>query len=206
MISFCANLEKEHLFLGQRRLKKNDVLHHARDKFTHLYVVKQGSLKALVCNYQGLERIQYLYLKNEVYGFDGIYNAVYPYETRALCATVICEMPYRSFLKLINRHPQLLEQSLKLMSQQLASTQYLQLHSAQQKVAAFLLDLSKRLDTKDNELLKLPMAYQDIAYYLNLAPETISRVLAQFKKSKIINTSKKMIQFLNLNQLREITT
>lgn len=201
---FCSHLENDQLFLQQRTLKKNEVLHHARDKFTHLYAIRQGALKSQTSDYQGIERIHYLYLKDEIYGFDGIYNAYYPYETTAMCPTIICEISYPYFLELMHHNTQLLEASLQLMSQQLTANHYLQLHSAQQKVAAFLLDLAKRLHKLENELIVLPLVYQDIGNYLNLAPETISRVLAKFKQSNMISLSKKMMRILNLDKLKEL--
>jgi CRP/FNR family transcriptional regulator, anaerobic regulatory protein len=202
---FCSHLEHDHLFLQQRTLKKNEVLHHARDKFTHLYAIRQGALKSRTSDYQGIERIHHLYLKDEIYGFDGIYNAYYPYETIAMCPTVVCEMSYPYFLELMHHNTQLLETSLQLMSQQLTANHYLQRYSAQQKVAAFLLDLAKRLHKLENELMVLPLVYQDIGNYLNLAPETISRVLAKFKQSNIISLSKKTMQILNSDKLKELT-
>jgi CRP/FNR family transcriptional regulator, anaerobic regulatory protein len=51
----------------------------------------------------------------------------------------------------------------------------------------------------------LPLVYQDIGNYLNLAPETISRVLAKFKQSNIISLSKKTMQILNSDKLKELT-
>lgn len=204
MVLFCSHLENDSIFLKQRTLKKNDVLHHARDKFTHLYAIRQGSLKSYTSNAHGSERIHHLYFKDDVYGFDGIYNAYYPYETKAMSPTVVCEMSYPYFVELLQRRPQLLEPSLRLISQHLLANQYLQLHSAQQKIAAFLLDLARKSNKTEDGLMRLPMVYEDVGNYLDLAPETISRVLTHFKKLQIISISKKMIQFLNPDKLREI--
>lgn len=204
MVLFCNYLENDAVSLKQLSLKKNDVLHRARDKFTHLYAIRQGSLKSYTSDAHGYERIQHLYLKDEIYGFDGIYNAYYPYETKAMSPTIVCEMSYPYFVELLQKKPELLEASLRLMSQQLLANKYLQLHSAQQKVATFLLDIAKKLHKKEGGVMRLPMIYEDIGNYLDLAPETISRVLTHFKKSKIISISKKMIQFLNTDKLKEL--
>lgn len=204
MVLFCNHLINDPISLKQRTLKKNDVLHHARDKFTHLYAIREGSLKSYSSDVHGTERIQHLYLKDEIYGFDGIYNDYYPYETKAMSPTVVCEMPYAYFVDLMHKQPELLEPSLRLVSQQLLANQYLHLHSAQQKVAAFLLDIAKKLNKNEGDLLRLPMVYEDMGNYLDLAPETISRVLTHFKKSMIISISKKMIRFLNSDKLKEL--
>lgn len=206
MIDFCSNLEQKNIHLTLHVLKKNEILCAAGEKFTHLYVVRQGALKSKVNDAQGFERIKYLYFKNEIYGFDAISSAYYPYETSALSTTTVCELPYSYFFELIQRQPKLLEQSLQLMSRQIASDPYPQHHSAQQKVSAFLLDLARRLDKKESDCIVFPMVYQDIAYYLNLSPETISRVFTHFKDAKIIAISKRIIRFLNFDKLKELAS
>jgi CRP-like cAMP-binding protein len=50
----------------------------------------------------------------------------------------------------------------------------------------------------------LPLSYQDIGNYLGLATETISRILSQFKNSKIISIENKHIYFLQPEELKRI--
>ena len=206
MMSFCSTLEQDSLHLTQRILKKNEVLHHAGDKFVSLYAIREGALKSRVSDIQGFERIKYFYLKDEIYGFEAIYHSYYPYEARALCTTTVCELPYAYFLQLIQQKPLLLAQSLQFMSQQIANASYPQHHCAQQKVAAFLIDIARRLHKKQHETMSIPMVHQDIAHYLSLTAETVSRILSHLKKEKIISITKKRVQFLNLVKLQEIAS
>ncbi len=56
--------------------------------------------------------------------------------------------------------------------------------NAQERIAAFLLDMSGRLPQQD--AVELPMSRQDIADYLGLTIETVSRTLTQLERDGII--------------------
>lgn len=57
--------------------------------------------------------------------------------------------------------------------------------SAQERMAWFLLDVADRAN-RDDDLILLPMTRTDIANYLGMAIETVSRVLGQFKQNGTI--------------------
>src|SRR5689334_24799180 len=65
--------------------------------------------------------------------------------------------------------------------------------TAQERVAGFLLDMAKRLSGGDE--IGLPMSRQDIADYLGLTIETVSRTLTQFEQAATISvpTSRRII-------------
>lgn len=56
--------------------------------------------------------------------------------------------------------------------------------SAEQRVVAFLLDMSRR--TTKNAAIELPMSRQDVADYLGLTIETVSRTLTQLEQNGVI--------------------
>jgi CRP/FNR family nitrogen fixation transcriptional regulator len=64
-----------------------------------------------------------------------------------------------------------------------AHAQLLGRGSAAQKLASFLLEL---LGSKQAETMELPMARHDIADYLGLTIETVSRTMAQFEREGLL--------------------
>jgi CRP/FNR family nitrogen fixation transcriptional regulator len=56
--------------------------------------------------------------------------------------------------------------------------------NAQERVAAFLLEMAERLSK--NGAVELPMSRQDIADYLGLTIETVSRTLTQLERDRVI--------------------
>jgi CRP-like cAMP-binding protein len=65
--------------------------------------------------------------------------------------------------------------------------------AAKERVAAFLLLLAERLSS-DGALVNVPMNRQDIADYLSLTMETVSRTISRLKATRIISVP-------NLHQL-----
>jgi CRP/FNR family nitrogen fixation transcriptional regulator len=65
--------------------------------------------------------------------------------------------------------------------------------NAQQRVASFLIEMARRFG--DPEMVELPMSRQDIADYLGLTIETISRTITQFEASGLVGlpTSRQIV-------------
>lgn len=185
-------------------LKKKEILCFSNHKFKHLYAVKQGALKAFQTGINGEEIIRGFYLSGEILGYEAICSNHYPFSVVALSDTVVCEIPYNQFLELLQLNPLLQSRILHLISQQLNIGSYLtSATTAEQRIAAFLIDLHNRLHSCDTEFI-LPMSRQDIGNYLRLTAETVSRVISRFQKNKIIATNHKNIIFLQKDKLEQI--
>jgi CRP/FNR family nitrogen fixation transcriptional regulator len=70
---------------------------------------------------------------------------------------------------------------------------YLLIKTAPERVASFLLEFARRIQSSDE--VELPMSRRDIADYLGLTIETVSRMLTQFEKTSAIAlpTSRRII-------------
>ncbi len=186
-------------------LKKRDLLYHARHAFRSIYAIRSGNIKTYQVDTHGNEFIHGFYFSGEVIGFEAIYTQSYRFSAIALTDAVVCEIPYNNFLDYIQTEPALQKHILYLMSQQLNVGSYLFSITAEQRLAAFLIDLCHRLSPSVMQTtFLLPMSRQDIGNYLRLTAETISRILSQFKKNKLIAIDHKKIQILQLSALKTI--
>jgi len=186
-------------------LKKNEVLYFPQSTFRSLYTIQSGQVKTYRLDTEGNELIRGFYFTGEILGLNGIYSQHYLYSAVALSDTVVCEIPYDNFLELLQLNPALQKRILDLMSQQLNAGSYLFSITAEQRLAAFLIDLAHRLNPVKFELeFILPITRQDIGNYLKLSAETISRLLSQFKENKIITIDGKKIQLLQYQHLQRI--
>ena len=210
---FCMTEMKKSRWMNQinpavkqhHHLKKHEALCLPQNMFRNLYVIARGILKTFHVDTEGNELIRGFYLSGEVLGFDAIYTRHYSFSAVALSETVVCEIPYDNFLELLHSSPSLQNHMLHLASQQLNIGSYLLSVTAEQRLAAFLIDLSTRLNPSNRQwTFLLPMSRQDIGNYLRLTAETISRLLSQFKENKIITVDHKKIQFLQPEKLKRI--
>jgi len=211
--SFCISekinfaLKKSSSVIKQQlRLKRKEILCLPKKKFHSLYAIQKGALKAYQAEANGKEVIRGFYFGGEIVGYEAIYTGHYMSSTIALTDTMVCEIPYDKFLKLIHSSPELQKHLLHLISQQLNIGSYVNLPTAEQRFTAFLMDLAQRLTPGKNksEFITLPMSRQDIGNYLNLTAETISRLFSRLRKNRIVAIKDKMIHFLSHEKLQLI--
>lgn len=191
------------LVVNQQELKRNQTLYLPNDTFSGLYLVQRGALKVCQIDEQGHELIRGFYFRGEALGYEAIYKGYYTSYAIALCQTIVCEIPYENFLKLMQKKPDLQRYILFLISQQMNTNSFISSMSAEQRVASCLLEFSDRLQfLKNDSKFYLPMSRQDLGNYLGLAGETVSRILSHFNKQKIIEIKNKEIHILQPEKLR----
>ncbi len=202
---FCSVQKSGGFKPRQRYLKRNDILHHAQDSFTGIYAIHRGVVKAHEADHAGNELIRHLYFRHEVYGYDALCKGRYISSATALTQSVVCEVAWPDLLGIIHSDSHLLSCFLLLLSQQLTCGMYLKYISAQQRLSAFILDLSFRLSGNSaNAGFELPVKHEDIGSYLGLAAETVSRIFSRFKACNIITIEKKIISILEPEKLKQI--
>lgn len=179
-------------------------LFRSGDPFRALWVVRTGTVKTSRIDLEGREQVLAFVLPGDVVGLDAIYPGRYPCDAVALERTECCRFPFRTVSALALRRASVRQALLRLLSKALgAARRSAGNFSAAERVAAFLLDLDRRSATSDpsGSDLYLRMTRGDIAGYLRLAPETISRVLARFRTRGFIGMDGRRIELLQPRQL-----
>jgi CRP/FNR family transcriptional regulator len=196
-----------HVISKRYTLTKGEVFIRPADPFRNFYAVNKGSLKSYTLDYEGREQIWSLYIIGELFGFEGVDTESFPYYIQALEDTTICEIPYDLLLQLIQEASSLQKQVLKLMSQRFAIDLGLpRNNSSDERLASFLLMLSSRFERRGLSSIEfiLPLTRQEIACYLGLTLETVSRIFSKLKKGKILKVEGKRITILSLRELQKI--
>lgn len=210
----CLPMGMDHLDLPQinglisRRvhLEKGDVLIQPHDPFRCFFAVKQGALKSHTIDYVGREQIWGIYLLGELLGFEGIDTQTFPYYVTALVPSVVCEIPYEKLMQLIQAMPALQHQMFKLMSQRFSMDVGLpRNNSSLERLAAFLLSISTRLQRGGGSgaVFDLPLTRQELASYLGMTLETVSRLISRLKKEAIIAVDGKHVEVLSMRGLQK---
>lgn len=193
-----------------KALHKNDFLYRDGDKSLALFAVRSGCVKTMTESPNGDEQIVGFHLPGEVLGLDGFAEGSYTCNAVALETSSVCELPLDQLEALCGKVPGLQRQMRRIMGKEVSNDHKLLLllgkMTAEERLASFLLSLSSRMEErhwKDNEF-NLAMPRQDIANYLGMAVETVSRLFATFQNEKIIDVDRRHITILDMQQLKTI--
>jgi CRP/FNR family transcriptional regulator len=191
-------------------LHKRDLLTAAGTPLKFLYAVRSGSLKSYTLDDNGVEQIIDFHLPGDLVGFDALADGKHRSFSQALETTMLCEIPLQSLDELAVQMPALRMQMMKLMSSEIFESKQLlgnlNNRSAQQRLAHFLLTLSKRFADRglSGKSFRLTMTRADIGNYLGLSVETISRILSALQADGAIDVQNKLVEITSLEQLRDL--
>ncbi len=189
----------------QQYLEPGQYLFHVGDDFSSLFAVRSGCLKSTVLDPDGSEHILNFHLPGEVLGFAAIYQERHAGNALALSSSTVCHLPFREVVRLAQSFPSLILGLLRIASRSALYTGRLTGdHNAVVRVAAFLLSVSGRLRAQGHSAteFELIMSREDIANHLRLAPETVSRVLTQFRTDCVITVSRRSVRLLDEKRLQ----
>ena len=191
-------------------LHKNDFLYREGDTCKALYAVRSGGIKTTIQNQNGESQIVGFHLPGELIGFDGFATDLHACSAETLETTSVCELPLDNLETLCASMPGLQKQMRRIMGLEVNNDHDLLLllgkMNSDEKLATFLLNLSGRMKQrhwKESEF-NLNMTRQDIANYLGLAVETVSRLFAHFQDDGIIAVDKRNITITDMAALKQI--
>ena len=214
----CLPLELQHddmveldrIIHKRRPLHRGDYLFRMGDPFRALYAVRSGCIKTYTSTDEGEEQVTGFHLPGELVGLDAITEGCHPCAARALETTSVCEIPYDRLEEISSHIPGLQRQLLRLMSREILTEQdtmiWLGKKSAEARLAALLVRFSesyRRRRFSPTEF-HLSMSRTDIASYLGLAVETVSRLFTRFQSEGLLEVERKHLRLLDLEGLRRI--
>lgn len=180
------------------------------DSFTSLYMVTSGSVKCFSLTFDGKEQIDAFHLPGEIIGLDAICGSRHASSAIALETTSLCELPFDTLEKLALEIKGLSRQLMRIMSRELGTDERfirrLANQGSDEKLAGFILNLSSRFAERgySSREFRLSMSRRDIANYLGLAVETVSRIFTQFQSKQLIEVHGKSLQILDFEKLNEV--
>ncbi len=177
------------------------------DKFHAIAAVRTGTVKTYVIDREGNEHVLGFHLPGELIGLNAIDGEKYPCNAVALDDVSLCRFSFPKISVLASKLPNLQRQLFRLVSRDIGKAALMSGDwTADQRIAAFLVDMSRRLFTSANapSRFQLSMARTDIARYLRLAPETVSRVLRRYQEEGLIHVERRDLEILALAKLEAI--
>lgn len=196
--------------IGRRHVARGETLYWTDDSFKALYAIRSGHFKTYQITPNGEQHITGFHMAGELMGMDAISTGHYHCNVTALEDSEVCEIPFQRLEELFSAIPTLLKHFHRMMSQEITREQNVMLllgnMGADQRFAAFLVNLAVRYEARgySSTCLQLRMSREDIGNYLGLTIESISRLLARFKKLGLLSVDKREIQILDPKRLKAI--
>lgn len=201
--------EIEDIIVRHQLKCKNDNWFDIGDKASSIIAVRSGSVKTYQLNEDGNEQVCDFHLPGELIGLDSISTGTHMSYVSNLEDSSICEIPLKGLQELSKKDTTLVWELARLMSQHLESKQrhinLLSKRNAEERIVAFLCDLSDRLTKRglSGSQIRLNMSRSDIAHYLGLTLETISRVFSRLAKEGLILVKGKEVVLLEISSLKD---
>lgn len=208
----CEEVSQLETIVSRRRpLKPDEYLYRQEDQAQSIYVVKSGSFRSISLDADGAEQTVDFYLPGDVMGLDALQQGNFRCSVVALETAAVCELPMALLNSLCSKIPSLQSQFMRIIGAQITSQhQHIALlgnSSAGAKMGAFLLMLSQRYSALgySSTEFNLSMDRHDIASFLSLTVETVSRQLTKLKDAGIISIKRRGVQINNLESLRVVS-
>ncbi|HET7569098.1 MAG TPA: cyclic nucleotide-binding domain-containing protein [Gammaproteobacteria bacterium] len=196
-----ASFER-HVCRLRRPFRATEVLVRQGDAMRSIYVLRVGSLKALINEQDGTERIMGFRFPGALVGLAELQQPRWLRTFVALEDTWVCQIPLQTL------DDGLRGQLLKIMSEELRQEYHSHLmlasRSGPRKVVSFLLQISDNFSSRglSPSHFHLPMNYADVANYLGMRHESVSRILAGLQHRDLIRKSGKTVLILDFEGLR----
>lgn len=197
------------LIIDQARsidLEKGSFVFHKGDPCKGFYVIVHGSLKISFISMEGKEHVVRIVGPGQSFGEAAMFlNNPFPATVQTMSQVNALFIPREVVFQYIHEDTGFalgmlggLSRRVHLFASRLES---LALDSSQQRVIGYL--LQHQVDAKHGRKnVDLPANKATIASHLNLAPETLSRVLQQLSESGLISVEGKVIRILDEGKLR----
>lgn len=194
----------------KRGYARGDYLYRSSDKFQSLYAIRGGSFKTQVLHEDGREQVTGFQMTGEIIGLDAICTDHHTCDAVAMESSEVCELPFDKLEVLSRKLPSLQRHLHKIMSREIVRDQgimlLLGLMRAEERLAAFLLNLSQRFAARGYSptQFQLRMSRQEIGSYLGLKLETVSRAFSNFQDSGLISVKTRSVELLDLPGLHAL--
>lgn len=193
---------------SHRVYNRRENLFSAGQTFQGIYALRSGSAKSFVSVDEGQEQVTGFHFPGEIIGVDGLGSEQYLRSVEFLETSSVCFFSAAELRRLLHDSEQTRERIFRAMNKLIGSEHSLLFRlnhdRSEQRLARFLLELSDKYSQRGLSARRfdLSMTRTDIANYLGMAIETISRLLTRFQQSGAIDVKNRQVDILSSDILR----
>lgn len=185
-------------------------IYHAGQPFQAIYLVHAGSYKTCELADDGREQVTGFRMRGDLIGVESIGLKTYSSDVIALEDSEAWELPYPAVLRACLHMPELQAHFTAALAAEIRSDRSWMLMlgtlAAERRVAAFLLDVAARYARMGYSAKHfiLRMSRFDMASFLALKHETVSRALSRLHDMNYIAVQRREVHVLDVDGLRSM--
>ena len=173
------------------RFAPHEPIVHPGTPADHLLNINGGTAQAYRLLTDGRRQITRFLFKGDFVGLSA--GQAYPYGVEAITEVTACRFPRQKFRAVLESFPAMERRLLAIASGEIAAAQeqmvVLGRKTARERTASFLLMLARRTakpDAGGGEVVPVPMSRGEIADYLGLTTETVSRAFSRLHGERVV--------------------
>jgi CRP/FNR family transcriptional regulator len=208
----CARLEQFRNLGWSLKVSRGQTLFHEGDPATRVFTLTSGTLKLYKLLPDGRRQVTGFMHPGDFLGMS--VDDDHAFSAEALEDARVCWFPRNRFDDFVEENGSMERELYRMAAHELAAAQQqmvlLGRKTATERLASFLLLLAQRAEQgrgRPAGLVRLPMSRSDIADYLGLTKETVSRVLSSFRRGRLIRLRAadeiEIVDRVGLDQLAE---
>ena len=200
----------EDIVKRKRPVEAGERLFRQGDSMGAVFVARDGAFKTVVVTESGEEQVIGFHLPGELVGLDALGTGEHRCEAVALTRANVCEVPFGELASVASRIPGLQRQLMRVIGQSVGRDQdhreILVRRQANERIALFLHGLSERLQKigEPGDRIRLPMSREDIARFLGLALETVSRGFTRLQEDGVIAVHGRRVEIVDMAELERL--
>ncbi|MBB5396856.1 MULTISPECIES: response regulator [unclassified Mucilaginibacter] len=188
-----------------RQIKKKQVLYYEGDEPQGIYLVLEGGIKTFKLTEDGRELMTGLYKPEDFVGINGLLVADTQAETaEALEDSAVCLLPKEMIMNLLTRYPDISQQFLKILANDIRDKEEQLLQFAYQSVRKRMSQVLLRLQAQFAPAEEFKISRDELAAMAGMATETVSRTLTDFKEEGLIGRQGSQIRILDGTRLQKM--
>jgi CRP/FNR family transcriptional regulator len=180
---------------GHKSYKKGDMLCRQGERADTLFIINEGKVKLSKITKEGKEQIVHIFTSGDFFGELSLFssNENYNFDVYAISNVKICTLSKDDMNKIIMSNPEISLKLLQVITKRLTQTenlaQNLATNDAEIRIAFMLLEFAEKygIATEEGLQINLPINREEMANYVGVTRETISRKLSIFEELGIID-------------------
>jgi CRP/FNR family transcriptional regulator, anaerobic regulatory protein len=213
--SVCANpgapgqdATLHRLGVSRGTLPVGHALFHAGQSPGALFALRSGSVKEVLPRAGGTESVVHVSVAGEVVGIASLAGRPSRTSAFAVTATRYCRIPLAAVATISSESPGVSGELMRMLAEKMGAAQEFMASLIEQdavsRVAAFVLDMSARLERAgfNGDQFRLGFSRRDIASYLGMTIETVSRAFTELRRRRLLEVRAKDLALLRVGDLR----